>query len=96
MLNTRFGRKVVEVVSYKNAGYTGYFETYVIPVELLSYFDICEDKSIYEPGGFESCQSIFDIWKEKSIKYNCYTYTLSDEEVFRKAIEIPFDCSRRI
>ena len=84
-LNSRLGRKIVEVISQKKAGYTGYFETYLIPVELLPHFDICEKKSIYKPGGFIDCQSIFDIWQEKGIKYTCLTYPNSDKEIFQLA-----------
>ncbi|MEA3369477.1 MAG: alkaline phosphatase family protein [Candidatus Ratteibacteria bacterium] len=82
-LNSRLGRKIIEVISQKKAGYTGYFETYVVPVELLPYFELCERKSIYEPGGFDNCQSIFDVWKARGIKYACFNYTTADAELFR-------------
>lgn len=87
LLNSRLARKVIEEVSKRMMGYKGYFETYLIPVEQLYLFDICENKNIYKPGGIRNADSIFDILTKKNIDYKCLAYPLKDREIFSKAKE---------
>jgi len=84
-LNSRVMRKVVEEISKRVMGYTGYFETYLIPVEQLYLYDISEKKNIYEPRGIRNSGSIFDKLEENQVDYKCYHYPLRDEEIFRRA-----------
>jgi predicted AlkP superfamily pyrophosphatase or phosphodiesterase len=85
---TRLARKVVEEISRKYHGYTGYFETYKIPLKELPNYDISERRSIYVPGGLESVPSIFDLWEDANIPYESYCYKNgSDMELFDKATE---------
>ncbi len=85
ILNTRLSRKIIEETSKRIMKYKGYFETYLIPVEHLHLFDICENKNIYKPKGVRGAESIFDILKDKGIDYKCFTYPLKDREIFTKA-----------
>lgn len=85
-LNTRAGRKIVEEISKKLMGYKGYFETYLIPVEYLSLFDISEKKNIYKPAGIREGKSIFDIWTESKINYLCLSYPMKDHEIWTEAL----------
>ncbi|VAV85701.1 hypothetical protein MNBD_DELTA01-1783 [hydrothermal vent metagenome] len=80
----RLARKVVEEVSRKYHGYTGYFETYKIPLKELPNYDISERRSIYAPGGLETAPSIFDLWEEANLPYESYCYKNgSDMELFK-------------
>ncbi|MBI4652298.1 alkaline phosphatase family protein [Candidatus Desantisbacteria bacterium] len=85
--NTRAGRKIVEEISKKLMGYKGYFETYLIPVEYLSLFDISEKKNIYKPGGIREGKSIFDVWAENKINYSCLSYPMQDNEIWAEALK---------
>ncbi|MFA6635892.1 MAG: alkaline phosphatase family protein [Candidatus Omnitrophota bacterium] len=85
ILNSRVSRKIIEEISRRVMGYTGYFETYLIPVEQLKYFDISESRNIYKPEGIRSADSIFDIFHKNNVNYKCYAYPAKDKEIFLKA-----------
>ncbi|MEW5894171.1 MAG: alkaline phosphatase family protein [Candidatus Omnitrophota bacterium] len=85
ILRSRVARKIVKEISKRVIGYTGYFETYAIPVDYLHLFDISENKNIYQPGGIRNADSIFDVLKEKKVDYKCFTYPIKDMEIFAKA-----------
>jgi hypothetical protein len=68
-------------------GYTGYFETYLIPIRQLHLFDICEKKNIYAPKGIKGSKNIFDILKENNVDYQGFNYPLKDKEILVKAKE---------
>jgi hypothetical protein len=79
----RVARKAVEEVSKRYHGYTGYFETYLIPLEELPSYDISERRSIYAPGGLEPTKSIFDLWEASGINYKSLSYKNgTDGELF--------------
>jgi len=84
VLNHRIVRTGVRILSQKMSRFGGYFQIYGVPVELLPYFDICEKKDIYRPGGVPS--SLFDHLESRGISYRTYSYhQLSDDEIVRTA-----------
>lgn len=85
ILNSRVSRKIIEEISKRIMGYSGYFETYLIPVEKLHLFDICENRNIYAPKGIRGSKSIFDILREKGIDYKCFTYPSKDKDILDDA-----------
>ena len=87
ILNTRLTRKIIEEISKRLMGYTGYFETYLIPIKQLHLFDICEKKNIYAPKGMDKTESIFDILQMNKVDYRSFTYPLKDKEILAKAKE---------
>lgn len=87
IINSRISRKIIEEITKRLMGYTGYFETYLIPVEKLCLFNICERKNIYKPKGVKSGKSIFDRLSENRIDYKCFTYPLKDADIFSKVKE---------
>ena len=87
ILNSRVGREIVEQISKRTFGYTGYFETYLIPVEFLPFFDISEHKSIYQPNGIRQGDSIFDYLSKNDVFYQSLFYPIKDEEIFNKCQE---------
>lgn len=89
ILNSRLTRKIIEEISKRLMGYTGYFETYLIPVRQLHLFDICEKKNIYATKGFSRVDNIFDILKKREVDYKCFNYPLKDKEIFARIKEIP-------
>ncbi len=86
ILRSRLFRKIVEEISKRCMGYTGYFESYLIPIELLHLYDISEKKHIYSPSGIRRGESIFDILKALKREYRSYTYPLKDSEIFEHAV----------
>ncbi len=75
-------RRGIKEIAKRLAGYTGYFAVYKVPVERLPYYDICETTKIYEPGGITPTPSIFDIFTDRQIPYECYNYhTHTDADI---------------
>ncbi len=88
LIPRRAARKAVEEVSKRYHGYTGYFETYLIPLDELPNYDISERRSIYSPGGLEPSTSIFDLWEASGLNYKSLSYKNgTDEELFRQGTE---------
>jgi len=50
--------------------YDGYFQLYNVPFEDLGYFDYCEKRDLFKPGGINDGQSIFDVLSERGIDYH--------------------------
>ncbi|MGD8207628.1 MAG: hypothetical protein PVH47_06090, partial [Thiohalocapsa sp.] len=42
-------------------GYTGYFQLYNIPFDRIGLFDYCEKKDLFQPGGLNRGENIFDV-----------------------------------
>ncbi len=75
-------RRGIKEIAKRLAGYTGYFAIYNVPVDRLPHFDICETTDIYQPGGLAPTPSIFDVFIERQIPYECYNYhTHTDAEM---------------
>ncbi|MBN2119579.1 MAG: glycosyltransferase [Candidatus Omnitrophica bacterium] len=87
ILESRISRKIVEIISKNIFGYRGYFETYVVPVRLLHLLDLPEKTNAYNEKAFGEIKNVFDVWKEKGIKYKRYFYNLSDEKIFMETLE---------
>jgi hypothetical protein len=84
VLNSRMMRRAVRIISQRLSRFGGYFQIYGVPVELLPYFDICQKKDIYQPGGVPA--SIFDYLKERGVSYRAYSYhQFRDSEIIQMA-----------
>lgn len=84
ILESRFFRRIVEVISRSLFNYKGYFETYLVPVKFLHLFDLSERTNIYNEGSAGEFNNVFDIWKEKGISYRRFFYNLKDAEIFKR------------
>ncbi len=75
-------RRGIKEIAKRLAGYTGYFAVYNVPVDRLPHYDICETTNIYEPDGLAPTASIFDVFTDRQIRYECYNYhTHTDAEI---------------
>lgn len=84
-LNNRFPRRAIQEIARRLHKFGGFFHVYGVPVEFLPFFDICEKKDIYHPGGVPN--SIFDELEASRVRYCSYSYhDLRDEQIVRKAI----------
>jgi Type I phosphodiesterase / nucleotide pyrophosphatase len=84
LLNNRIVRRGVREVTHLLNKFGGYFQIYGVPVELLPYFDICEKKDIYRPGGLPG--SLFDRLEQSKTRYRTYSYhEFSDRQIFDQA-----------
>jgi len=82
----RVWRHAVEVISRRRARYTGYFETYLVPLRLLPLFDLCESRNIYQPGGVRTAATIFDWLQDRGIPWRSFSYhDGSDRDIFAAA-----------
>ena len=75
-------RRLIKEVSKRLSGYSGYFAIYNVPVDRLAYYDLCETRDIYQPGGLAPARSLFDVLSSCDVPYACYTYhTHTDAEI---------------
>jgi hypothetical protein len=75
-------RRGIKEIAKWLSGYSGYFAVYNVPVDRLAYYDICETTDIYQPSGLAPSRSIFDVFTEQGVPYECYTYHRhTDEEI---------------
>ena len=78
-INHRAARKAVALIGKRLSRSNGYFSIYGIPVEILRFFDICEKKDIYRPGGLAPARSIFDELAGHGVRYRVYNYHQYDD-----------------
>lgn len=84
MINNRFPRRAIRIISQRLSRFGGYFQIYGVPTELLPFFDICEKEDIYEAGGVDN--SIFDLLQKAGVKYRSYSYhQFTDEQAVETA-----------
>ena len=61
-------------------GFTGYFMLYNVPFKHLPLFDYAEKKRIWEPGGLNNGESIFDELARNKINNHVHQYGQSDNK----------------
>ncbi len=67
-------------------GYTGYFQLYNMPFDLLPLFDYSEKRDLYQPGGINSgARTIFDDLRDNKVPFYLSDWRAS-EEVNLKAL----------
>ncbi len=88
VINARVIRKGIHLISRKVSRYGGYFHIYGVPSEFLHFFDICEKRDIYSPGGINGTRSIFDLFMEMEVDYRSFSYhQYSDADIFKAVKE---------
>ncbi|QQR75657.1 MAG: alkaline phosphatase family protein [Holophagales bacterium] len=60
-------------------GFTGYFQIYNLPFEVLPLFDYAEKKDIFKPGGINRGPSIFDHLVATGVPYHVSNWHNSEE-----------------
>lgn len=71
-------------------GFTGYFQVYGVPFNILPLFNYAEQKRIWEPGGLPRGESIFDQLAARNIPYYVHDSDVGDEarlERLRESID---------
>ncbi len=70
----------------RRSGITGYFSLYEIPPRLLPQFDLCEKRSIFEPGGISAAASVFDIALRLGLRWRSWYWKSPEEENRRQML----------
>lgn len=65
----------------KMYGWTGYFEMYSVPFNVLPYFDYAEKRDYFVPGGIMKTDTIFDYCAKNNIKHHCSNWRKSEAQV---------------
>ncbi len=73
-------RAVLSKAVAKQYGFTGYFQIYNVPFDVLPEFDYAEKKDIFKPGGMNRGGSIFDDLQERGIPHHVSNWRLSEEQ----------------
>ncbi len=74
-------RHLLSKVLKKVYGWTGYFQLYSVPFNVLPYFDYLEKKDYFVPGGILRTDTIFDYCAENGIDYHCSNWRKDETEV---------------
>jgi hypothetical protein len=86
LVNHPASRKILNWAAHRLTGIKGYFYLYAVPVELLPYFNYCEKRDIYRPGGINRGKSIFDVLDERKVPFCSYSYhQMSDQRIVQQA-----------
>ena len=86
LLENRYSRKIITVLTKKMVKADGYFSGYVA-TDKLCLFDICEKYNIYKPGGIEGSRTIIDYLADIGIPHKVYSYhDFSDSGTFVKLL----------
>lgn len=64
----------------KAYGFTGYFQIYNVPFDVLPHFDYAEKKDIFKPGGINRGDSIFDYVAERRVPHHVSNWRHSEEQ----------------
>jgi hypothetical protein len=61
-------------------GFTGYFQLYNVPFDVLPYFDYAEKRDIFAPGGINRGRSIFDVLEADGARHHVSNWRASERE----------------
>lgn len=64
----------------KAYGFTGYFQIYNVPFNVLPHFDYAEKKDIFKPGGINRGGSIFDDLARENVPHHVSNWRASETE----------------
>ncbi|MCA9602930.1 MAG: alkaline phosphatase family protein [Myxococcales bacterium] len=64
----------------KAYGFTGYFQIYSVPFNVLPFFDYAEKRDIFRPRGINRGQSIFDVLPKLGVKHHVSNWRHSEAE----------------
>lgn len=79
-------RSGISRVAKKAYGYTGYFQLYNMPFDLLKYFDYSEKRDIYKPGGILSgAPAIFEAWTQAGLRFHVSNWHLPEPQRITEA-----------
>ncbi|MEW6754362.1 MAG: alkaline phosphatase family protein [Candidatus Latescibacterota bacterium] len=87
---TRRGRvrRVLSRAIRRYHGYTGYFQIYNMPFEVLPLFDYTEKRDIYQPGGINSgIPTVFDQFRQARVPFHLSDWRRGERENLRAAEE---------
>ena len=73
-------RNYLSKIVKKKLGYSGYFQLYNAPLKHIHLFDYCEKKDLFEPGGFNHGQGIFDVLHEKGVPFHVSNWRRPEQE----------------
>lgn len=74
-------RRLISRWLRKRLGYTGYFQLYNMPFDVLPLFDYSEKRDIYKPGGIlTGLPTIFTLWREAGLKVHVSNWNLPEAQ----------------
>jgi predicted AlkP superfamily pyrophosphatase or phosphodiesterase len=60
-------------------GYTGYFQLYNMPFNKIGLFDYCEKQDLFQPGGLNRGENIFDVLERARVPYHVSNWREPEE-----------------
>ena len=90
-------RNIVGRILRRKLGYTGYFNIYNMPFNLLHYFDYTEKRDLYQSGGMNSgSPTIMDYARDQQIDFFLSDWQASEMENLKRLTEAMEDPSRSV
>ena len=68
-------------------GFTGYFQLYQVASEKLHYFDYCEKRNLFVPGGMEGVRNLADELNASGRSWHISDWHCSDEENLSRGVK---------
>jgi len=63
--------------------YTGYFELYSVPFDVMQYFDYLEKRDYFVPNGILKTDTIFDWCVENNVTYYCSNWRKNETSILK-------------
>jgi len=70
----------------KGLGFTGYFQLYQMTAERLKYFDYCEKRDLFQPGGLGGVRNLADELMASDVSWHISDWHLSDAENLARGV----------
>jgi predicted AlkP superfamily pyrophosphatase or phosphodiesterase len=73
-------RNLLSKIIRKFYGYTGYFQLYQVPFDRIGYFNYCEKKDLFAPGGLAPLSNLQDLLIESGLPYHISNWRQNEVE----------------
>lgn len=78
-------RSAISKVVKKLYGYTGYFQLYNMPFNLIGQFDYCEKRDLFAAGGINNGENIFEVLTDAGIDFHRSDWRQGEEDNLQSA-----------
>lgn len=78
-------RSAISKVVKKLYGYTGYFQLYNMPFNLIGQFDYCEKRDLFAAGGINNGKNIFEVLTDAGIDFHRSDWRRGEQDNLQSA-----------
>jgi predicted AlkP superfamily pyrophosphatase or phosphodiesterase len=71
----------------RRAGITGYFSLYELPPRLMTQWDLCQRRNLFEPGALDGHETVFDRLRRAGIPHRVWDWRAPEEDAWAELEE---------